>query len=160
MDTLTVFALAFAIGIVAGLRTMTAPAAVSWAARLKWIDLENTGLAFLGYAATPYIFSVLALAEWVNDKLPKTPSRKAPGPFIGRIVFGAFSGAALCSAGKQSPVIGALVGGLGAVAGTLGGYEARTRLVKALHVPDFVIALLEDALAICSGLFLVSRFRS
>ena len=158
MDTTTVLALAFAIGIIAGLRTFTAPAAVSWAARLSWLELGDTWAAFLGYAATPYVVGLIAVAELVNDKLPKTPSRKSPGPFIGRVVVGAFSGAALCSAGKQSPLVGAVLGALGAVAGTLGGYEARTRLVKALGVPDLVIALLEDAVAVGGGLFVVSRF--
>ena len=38
------------IGVIAGLRTMTAPAAVSWAARLGWLELGQTNLAFLGYA--------------------------------------------------------------------------------------------------------------
>jgi uncharacterized membrane protein len=51
-----------------------------------------------------------------------------------------------------------ILGGLGAVVGTLGGYEARTRLVKAWNLPDIVVALLEDAVAIGGGLFLVSRF--
>ncbi len=49
-------------------------------------------------------------------------------------------------------------GGLGGVAGTLIGYELRTRLVKALKVPDFLIALLEDVVVVGGGLFLVSRF--
>jgi hypothetical protein len=54
---------------------MTSPAAVSWAAHLGWLHLKNTPLAFLGFAATPYILSVLAIGELINDKLPKTPSR-------------------------------------------------------------------------------------
>src|SRR6202795_2058513 len=111
---------AFLIGVVAGLRSMTAPAAVSWAARLGWLHLENTWLAFLGYAATPYIWSVLAIGELVADKLPKTPSRKAPGPFIARIVLGAMCGGAL-GATSQSLMGGMLAGAVGGVAGTLGG---------------------------------------
>jgi uncharacterized membrane protein len=43
------------------------------------------------------------------------------------------------------------------VAGAFGGYEARTRLVRALKVPDWVIACLEDAVAIGAGLFIASR---
>src|SRR6476619_1205843 len=100
------YMLAFLIGVVAGLRSMTAPAAVSWAARLGWLHLENTPLAFLGFAATPYILSLFAIAELINDKLPKTPSRKALAPFSVRVVTGAFSGAAL---GAPS---GALIAGL------------------------------------------------
>jgi uncharacterized membrane protein len=145
----------FLIGFVSGLRSMTAPAVVSWAARLGWIDLSKTPLAFLGYAATPYNISLLAIAELIADKLPMTPSRKAPAGFIARIVLGAFSGCALSLGIGQSGVVGAVLGCLGAVAGTLGGYKARTSLVSALKVPDILIALLEDALAIGVGLFVV-----
>jgi uncharacterized membrane protein len=155
----TAFLHAFVLGIVAGLRAMTPPALVSWAAHLGWIDLSGTPLAFLGYAATPYILSLLAIGELINDKLPKTPSRKAPPSFIVRIVTGTFSGSALCLGLGQSAVFGALLGAVGAVAGTLGGYEARTRLVRALKVPDLVIALLEDATAILVGLFVVHHNR-
>ena len=76
--------LAFLIGVVSGLRALTAPAAVSWAARLGFLKLEGTPLAFMGYVATPYIFSLLAIGELINDKLPKTPSRKVPPQFIAR----------------------------------------------------------------------------
>src|SRR5712671_7532893 len=92
---MSTYALAFLIGVVVGLRSMTAPAAVSWAARLGWLHLENSWLAFLGFAATPYIFSVLAIGEFIADKLPKTPSRKAPVGISGRIVSGALCGAAI-----------------------------------------------------------------
>jgi uncharacterized membrane protein len=150
------YVLAFLIGVVAGLRSMTAPAAVSWAARLGWLHLENTPLAFLGFAATPYILTVLALGELVTDKLPKTPSRKTAVPFAGRIVTGALSGAAI-GASSGSLAGGLVLGALGAVAGTLGGYEFRARLVAATGGRDFPIAILEDAIAICAALFIVSR---
>ena len=153
---MSTFILAFLIGVVAGLRSMTAPAAVSWAARLGWLHLENTWLAFLGFAATPYIISVLAIGELIADKLPKTPSRKAPAPFIGRIVIGALCGAAV-GASVQVLIGGLLAGALGAVAGTLGGYEFRSRLVRAIGGNDLPIALLEDAIAIGGALFIVSR---
>src|SRR5271156_6753640 len=108
---------AFLIGVVAGLRSMTAPAAVSWAARLGWLHLENTWLAFLGFAATPYIVTVLAIGELIADQLPKTPSRKSPPGFITRIITGAICGAAL-GAASGAMLGGAIVGVLGAVAGT------------------------------------------
>src|SRR5450755_852825 len=148
--------LAFLIGVVAGLRALTPLAAVSWAARLGWLHLDNTWLAFLGYAATPYIFSALAIGELISDKLPKTPSRKAPPGFAARIVTGALSGAALGASGG-SLAIGLLAGAMGAVAGTLGGYEFRTRLVKATGGRDLPIALLEDVIAIGAAFLMVSR---
>lgn len=150
------YLLAFLIGVVTGLRCMTPPAAVSWAARLGWLHLEGTPLAFLGSAVTPYIFSALAIVELINDKLPKTPSRKTPVPFAARIVIGAFCGAAI-GAPAQAWIAGAVAGALGGVAGTLGGYEFRSRLVKATGGKDLPVALLEDAIAICGAFWLVSR---
>lgn len=148
--------LAFLIGVVTGLRSMTAPAAVSWAAALGWLRLEGTPLAFLGYSATPYILSLGAIGELIADKLPKTPSRKAAMGFGARIVSGALSGAAL-GAAHQELTGGLIAGVLGAVAGTYGGYEFRSRLVQATGGKDLPIALLEDAIAICGAALLVSQ---
>jgi uncharacterized membrane protein len=153
---MSIYVFAFLIGVVAGLRALTAPALVSWAARLGWLHLENTPLAFLGATITPYIVSVLAIGELINDKLPKTPSRKAPASFAARVVTGALCGAALGAPG-HALIGGILAGGLGAVAGTLGGYDARTRLVKATGGKDLPIALIEDAIAIGGALWIVSR---
>jgi uncharacterized membrane protein len=147
---------AFLIGVIAGLRTLMAPTVVSWAASLGWLKLEGGGLAFLTHPATRYILSVLALGELVNDKLPKTPSRKVPPQFIARIVTGAFSGAAL-GASRQALIGGLIAGAVGAVAGTLGGSEFRMRLVKLTGGKDLPIALLEDAIAILGGLLIVSH---
>jgi uncharacterized membrane protein len=83
---MSLYVLAFLIGVIAGLRSLTAPAVVSWAASLGCLHLENTGLAFLGYVRTRYLLSVLAIVELVADKLPKTPSRKAPTSFAVRLV--------------------------------------------------------------------------
>jgi uncharacterized membrane protein len=63
-----IYFLAFLIGIVSGLRALMGLAAISWASRLHWIHLEDTKLAFLGYVATPYIVSLLALVELVTDQ--------------------------------------------------------------------------------------------
>ena len=109
---MSVYVLALLIGVVAGLRVMTAPAVVSWAAYLGRMHLEGTWLAFLGYAWTPYILSALALAELVTDQLPKTPSRKVPMQFGARIITGGLCGTALGASG------GTLIGGL--VAGVIG----------------------------------------
>ncbi|ORE85784.1 DUF4126 family protein, partial [Aurantimonas sp. 22II-16-19i] len=87
--------LSFLIGIVAGLRAMTAPAAVSWAAYLGWLPLGDSWLAFLGYQWTPWIFTVLAVAELVTDQLPSTQSRKVPMQFGTRLLTGAVSGGAI-----------------------------------------------------------------
>ena len=154
---MSLYVLAFLIGVVAGLRSLTAPAVVSWGARLGWLHLETTSLAFLGAAVTPYILSLLAIGELIADKLPNTPSRKAPVGFTARVVTGALCGAAL-GAPSQALVGGLLAGVIGAVAGTLGGYEARSRLVRAIGGKDFPIALIEDVVAIGGAIWIVSRF--
>ena len=153
-----VLLLAFLIGVISGLRSLTAPAVVAWAAHKGWINLQNTPLSFMGSTAALIIFVLLALVELVTDQLPSTPSRLKPPGLIARIVLGGLSGAALAVAGGQSLGLGAVLGAVGGVAGAFAGYHTRTGLVRALKVPDIVIALLEDAVAIGGGLFLVSRF--
>ena len=146
------YALALLIGVVAGLRAMTAPALVSWAAHLGWLPLQGTWLAFLGYAWTPWIFTALALGELVSDQLPKTPSRTVPLQFGTRIVMGGLCGAAIGSV-PGSWLVGMLAGMAGAVIGTLGGHALRARLAKAFG-RDLPAALLEDVVAI-GGAWLV-----
>lgn len=153
---MVVYAWAFLIGLIAGLRALTAPAAVSWAARLAWLHVGGTWLSFLEASVTPYIFSVLAIGELINDKLPKTPSRKAPPSFAARVIMGALCGAAFGASGG-SLAGGLVAGALGAVAGTLGGYEARKRLVKAIGGKDLPIALLEDAVAVGGAFWIASQ---
>jgi uncharacterized membrane protein len=153
-----VLLLAFLIGVVSGLRSVTAPAVVAWGAHLNWLNLRNTALSFMASTAAVLIFSLLALVELISDKLPSTPSRTEPVGLIARVLLGGLSGAGVALSGAQSMVLGAVLGAVGGVAGGFAGYQARTRLVKALKVPDFVIALLEDAVAIGGGLFIVSRF--
>ena len=152
-----ILVLAFLAGVVAGLRSMMPLAAVSWLAHAGWLPVRNTWLGFLGFAATPYVLSVLAAGELVTDKLPKTPSRKAPVPFAGRVLSGAISGAAL-GLSSGSPWAGAFAGALGGVAGTLGGYEFRARLARSTG-RDLTAALIEDAAALFIMALIVARIR-
>jgi uncharacterized membrane protein len=154
---MSILILAFLIGVIAGLRALTAPTVASWAAHLGWISLVGTPLAFLGSAITVGILSLCALGEIFNDKRSTTPSRKIPPQFITRVVTGAFSGAALGLL-RQSLGLGLVAGAIGAVAGTLGGASVRGALAKAFG-GDLPAALLEDAIAISGGLLIVSLAR-
>ncbi len=153
---MNVFVVALCIGIVAGLRTFTAPALVSWAAHLGWIHLEGTPLAFMGSTIAVVVLTILALVEYVTDQLPKTPARTVPAQLIARIITGGLSGACLGVAGGASLAVGACMGIIGALIGTYGGYHARKALVNGLKVKDVVIAIPEDLVAIGLAYFLVS----
>src|SRR5579864_6761118 len=124
---------ALCIGVVAGLRSLTAPAVVAWAAHLGWINLHGSPLAFMGSVWAVAIFSILALLELVADKLPGTPSRTAPVGLTARIITGALTGACLGIGGDATLWLGALAGAIGGIAGAFAGYHARVGLDRALH---------------------------
>ncbi len=138
---------------------MTPPAAVAWAAHFGWLTLDGTPLAFLGSAAARYILLAAMLGELVADKLPFTPSRTRPGPFAARVVSGALAGAALAAGSGGTLALGAVAGAFGGVVGTLGGYRARTGLVRALGTPDYVVAVAEDVVAVGGAFLIVSAVR-
>jgi uncharacterized membrane protein len=149
--------LAFLVGLFVGLRSLTPPAVIAWAAHLGRLKLQGS-LAWIGTTPAAVIFTLGALMELVADKLPTTPNRTAPRGLIARVVMGGLTGACVGAAGAQGALLGALLGVVGGLAGAFGGYQARTGLVKALRAPDFVIAVLEDLLAIGGSLWVVSRF--
>ena len=152
-----IFVLALGVGFAAGLRSLTPPAVVAWAAHLGWLNLSDSPLAFMGSIITAVIFSLLALLELFLDLQPNTPKRTAPFPLGARILMGGLCGACLYAASNQPLVIGAILGAVGGVIGAFAGYEIRRRLVAALHFKDIFVALLEDLVAIGLACFFVSR---
>ena len=114
----------------------------------------------MGYAWTPWIFTILALVELVTDQLPSTPSRKVLMQFGARLVSGALRGATLgAAAGAHgSWIIGLFLGVIGAVIGTYGGAEIRARMAAAFD-RDPPAAFIEDAGAVILGLIIVAVAR-
>jgi uncharacterized membrane protein len=153
-----VIALAFGIGLVAGLRTFTAPAVTAWAAHLHWLNLTSSHLAFMGSAWAVAIFSLGVAVESVVDQLPNTAARTTAPQLTGRIIMGSLTSACLGIAGSAAVWLAAVMGAIGSLIGAFGGYRARGGLVRALRAPDLAIAILEDLIAIGLGLLLVSRF--
>jgi uncharacterized membrane protein len=153
-----VLLLTFGIGLVSGLRTFSGVAAVTWAAHLGWINLSGSPLAFMGSRWALVLFSILALAEYVFDQLPSTPARTIPTQVIARLVTGTLSGACLAVTGGISILMGVIAAVVGILVGTYGGYHTRVGLVRSLKVPDIAVGVPEDLIAICLGLFIVSRF--
>jgi uncharacterized membrane protein len=152
-----VFVFAFGIGVVAGLRSLLAPAIVAWAAHFDLLNLNGSPLAFVGSRTALVIFTILAIVELIGDKLPKTPKRTAVAPLVARILLGGLSGACLFVAAGKSLLAGALLGGIGGVIGAFVGYEIRRRIVNNLHVKDLFVAICEDVVAIALACFFVSH---
>ena len=150
-----VFLLAIGIGIVAGLRSLLAPAIVAWAAHFGSLNLHGSPFAFMGSTAAVAIFSIFAIGELVADKLPKTPKRTAFAPLLARILLGGLSGASLFAATGKSLLTGAVLGATGGVVGAFVGYEIRRRIVNNLHIKDIFVAICEDLVAIALAYFLV-----
>jgi uncharacterized membrane protein len=146
---------AFLLGCVCGLRSMTAPAVVAWAAHLGWLHLDGSLLAFFANKVSLAIFSLFALGELIADKLPFIPPRTQAGPLGVRILFGALCGAAVCISVTASPLLGAVLGGLGGVAAAFAGYRYRRRFSSML--PDLPLALIEDLVAVGGGFLLLSH---
>ena len=140
------YVLVLLLGITAGLRAAMPLAALSIGAWLDWINLSGTWAGFLGTLVAAIILGIIALAELVTDQLPNTPSRKVPQQFGARIVSGGLVGLV---AGLPSGnwIAGLVLGGIGAVIGTLGGAEARGWLARVFG-RDLPAALIEDAVAL------------
>ena len=158
MTQVIVIVLAVLIGVVAGLRALTAPAVVAWGAFLGWIDVGGKWSEWVAHPITVTVLTIFLLVELVTDQLPKTPSRKTPPQFITRLITAAFAGAVIGSASHHT-FIGLGAGIIGAVLGTLGGAEARSRLTAADGGNDRPVAIGEDIVAVGGGFliaFLVS----
>ena len=146
--------LAVGIGVVAGLRALAAPAVLGWAAKRRWIRLGNSPFATIISAKASKRITDLAVTELIADKLPFTPSRLKAGPLASRIVSGAVCGATIYGVAKRPLMGGAVLGGVGAIAGAFAGYHMRKRLSR--DKPNLAVAVLEDALAIGGGILIVA----
>lgn len=151
MSSLTALTYAQAIGIgaVAGMRTMSAPALVSYAATTG----QNEGMSqtLLASQNVSKVLGLLAVGEMIADKLPGIPDRTSAPSLAARAASGAFSGAAIFTSRKKSLGIGAAVGALAAVASAFALFHLRRKAGKELNLPDPVVALAEDALVIGAG---------
>src|SRR5438874_13235401 len=151
-------ALAFGVGVAGGLRSLSPPAVVAWAAHLGWMNLNGSPFAFMGSTITVVIFSLLAALELIGDLRPSIPKRTAPVPLIARILMGGLCGACVYWVGSnQGWMLGAILGAIGGVIGAFAGYEIRKKVVVALNIKDVFAALLEDLVTIGLACLFVTR---
>jgi uncharacterized membrane protein len=83
------------MGVVAGMRSMTPIAVVSWAARRNPRSSHSRPLSILSSPAVSRVMFALAAAELLGDKMHSAPDRIiAPGILAG-VATGAIAGAAV-----------------------------------------------------------------
>ncbi len=128
---------ALGIGAVSGLRSMTGPAAT----RIR------------GGGAAALVLPLMALGELIADKLPGIPPRTAPPSLAVRALAGGFAGASLVG-DEGDERIGFALGAAGAVAASFLGLNVRRAAHDATGLPDPLIAVVEDAVAVTAGLLL------
>nr|USU34540.1 hypothetical protein NG677_01140 [Methylobacterium sp. OTU13CASTA1] len=143
------YAASFGLGFVAGMRSMTACAALAWAAS----EGRTRGGSIPGSPGARAIATTMAFGEMAGDKMPFAPDRRIPPSFAFRLAIGAVGGWALAGR-RSSPRTGALAGMAGAIAGTLigraaRGPDSRTLLGRAK-------GLVEDAAAVGLAVLVVS----
>jgi uncharacterized membrane protein len=149
---MNIYLKAAGLGVVAGARSMMAPALTSdYFGKHPSLFLAASPLKGLALPATANVLKLMALGELIADKLPKTPNRTAPGPLGARAVSGGLCGAAMFLAEGKPAGIGAVIGAAAAVASAFLTFTLRRELVKAANVSDAPVALAEDALMLSLG---------
>lgn len=146
------------LGAVAGMRSMSAPALLSRAARTGEVNgLEGTRFAPLLSPTASSVLYLLAVGEMVADKSGWIPGRISPPALLGRAASGALVGAALFVSGERRGISGAALGTLAAVAAAYASYYARDGIVEMLGIPDQVLGHLEDGVVLFGGSHLMKQ---
>ena len=144
---------ALGLGAIAGMRSMAAPATLSRAVERGDVgSLENTSFAVLGSSGVSTVLRMFEIGEMFVDKLPvMVPSRTAPPPLLGRVASGAIVGAALFASEERRMATGGVLGGASALVAASAAECLRLQIAERLGVPDFVVALSEDAVVLFGG---------
>ena len=146
------------LGAVAGVRSMTAPALLSWAASRGGIGgFQGTPFAALASPIAARLLTLLAVGEAAADKFPAAPNRVSIPGLLGRVVSGAVVGAALFASEGRRGLPGATLGALCAVAAAYPSYYLRVGARERLGVPNAALGLVEDTVAVGTGLAALRR---
>ena len=136
------------LGLVTGMRTMTAMAVLCWFAYAGHLSVDDNWAAWSGKLVTAIIFTLLAIGEYIADKLPKTPNRTAPFPLIARLVVAGLIGAITAAGLNGSGMEGVILCVAGALVGTFASFLIRREIVARRGGKDWPVALIEDVSAV------------
>jgi uncharacterized membrane protein len=148
---------AFGLGFVAGLRSQTPLALLSQAAVRHPDRVAGTPFHWLARPPVATLLALAAAGELVADKLPFLPDRIAPGPLLGRLLFGALAGTVACAQRRGALPLGAVLGAVGGFVGSHIGYRFRGLLTRRLKLPALVAGLTEDSVTLALGRYLLGE---
>ncbi len=141
------------LGTVTGLRTFTPLAVLCWYAYSGALQLQFGWDLWIARLSVAIVVTILALCELVADKQPWMLDRIIAPSVIFKVLLGGFIGAVVAD-GLNGPTLeGIILGVLGVLVGTYGGYLVRKELVQQLRCKDWKVALAEDALALVCAIF-------
>ncbi|WP_223639673.1 hypothetical protein [Corallococcus sp. EGB] len=146
-------------GVLAGMRSLTAPAFLAQELSRKPTRALKRALPGLTSKRTARRLGLLALGELVGDKSPATPARTAFPILTGRVLSGAITGAAASRDRKGARLGFALIGAAAAIASSYVFYGFRHLLTQRLRVPNVAAGLVEDGLALALGARLTRALR-
>ncbi|OKS86638.1 DUF4126 family protein [Mucilaginibacter polytrichastri] len=145
------------LGIIAGMRSMAAPAITSHILSHHHSKaLEGSPLNLMQSEKVALVLKVLAVSEFVGDKMPSAPNRIKPTALGARFLSGALAGASIYKAAGGNAITGALLGGATAAASTFASFYIRKATVKKTGILDPVIGFIEDALVAGGGAKLIT----
>ncbi len=147
---------ALTLGAVSGMRSMMAPAVISWAAKRSGLDLESVPFSSFKGANVGKTAVTMALGELLSDSTHYAPSRLDSATMLGRAVSGGAAGAAIFRARKGNLIIGALLGATAAVGAAYASHYLRKKAATYFNLTDRTVALAEDGIALGAGLIAVA----
>ncbi len=148
---------AIGLGTIAGFRSMSAPAITSHILSQHHSQaLEHSPLNFIQSQKVATAFKLLAVTEFIGDKLPTAPDRILAAGLVGRALAGGLAGASVYKASGNNAYIGAILGGSAAILATFGSFYLRRSTVKATKLMDPIIGSIEDALVVGASAGLAS----
>jgi uncharacterized membrane protein len=143
------------MGLVAGMRSMTPIAVISWAARRNLPSSQTPPLSILSSPAVSKVTLALAAAELLGDKMRSAPDRIIVPGILARVATGAIAGAAV--APRQDRPLGAVLGATVAVGAAYLTFRLRKYAIR--NGGQTSTGLIEDAVALSAALWVAHAGR-
>jgi uncharacterized membrane protein len=152
------FLQAISLGALAGMRSNAGPAAASHILSQQYsAELAGSPLKFMQSPRVSNVLKVLAIGEFIGDKLPMAGDRIVPVSLMFRSCAGALAGASLYKASGNNAFKGAVLGAAAAFGSTFASFHLRKAFVENTHVPQPVAGLLEDGLVVAGAVYLAGH---